>query len=204
MGSLQGKLLHLSKRKIKENHNYQQNCTIFDAPYYWADSSEKNARDYLKNFIDHAKLISGQEQVDIIAHSMGGIVTRSYIQNEDLYENDVHKFAMVGTPNQGSPLAYFIWENGNPRRADFNGIVSSPSNFILPNTFFYTNSLINFHKEKRGGTSPCITNRSSKNSFRLPVYCNNQIIKNFVQSSVPGLKDLLPSYDGALNSSVTQ
>ena len=42
---------------------------------------------------------TGAEKVDIIAHSMGGIVVRYYLQNID--DSSVRKFVMLGTPNRG-------------------------------------------------------------------------------------------------------
>ena len=41
----------------------------------------------------------------IVAHSMGGLVTRSYIQNT-YYNNGIHKLVMIGTPNYGSYSVY--------------------------------------------------------------------------------------------------
>lgn len=49
-----------------------------------------------------------REKVYIIAHSMGGLVTRSYIQSES-YANDIEKFIMFGTPNHGSNVAYKLF-----------------------------------------------------------------------------------------------
>lgn len=40
------------------------------------------------------------EKVDIISHSMGGLVTRYYIGNG--YQGDIRKFVMIGTPNHGA------------------------------------------------------------------------------------------------------
>jgi len=39
---------------------------------------------------------------------MGGLVARSYISSE-LYQRDVDKLIMIGTPNLGSVNAYFFW-----------------------------------------------------------------------------------------------
>ncbi len=46
-------------------------------------------------------------KVNIVAHSMGGTITRSYIQSS-FYNTrqDVARFIMLGTPNYGSPIAY--------------------------------------------------------------------------------------------------
>jgi len=49
-------------------------------------------------------------RINIVAHSMGGLVTRSYIQ-DDYYRKDIEKFIMLGTPNHGSHAAYRIFYN---------------------------------------------------------------------------------------------
>ncbi len=53
----------------------------------------------LKELIGVIKYRTGQEKVIIIAHSMGGLVARRYLQI--LGEEDVDKLIMVATPNYG-------------------------------------------------------------------------------------------------------
>ncbi len=45
----------------------------------------------------------------IVAHSMGGLVTRHYIQSS-AYDHDISKFLMLGTPNHGSLASFFLRE----------------------------------------------------------------------------------------------
>ncbi len=87
--------------------NYVVGCNIFPVPYDWRVDADEAAQKYLKKWIDEAKSIAGADKVNIIAHSMGGLVTRAYIQSSN-YQNDIDKFAMVGTPNHGAASAYFI------------------------------------------------------------------------------------------------
>ena len=75
------------------------------------------ATHYLKAAIDDIKKESGSPQVDVVAHSTGGLLTRSYIQSVD-YDDDIRKFAMVGTPNEGAVNMYYIWAGGNPKWTD--------------------------------------------------------------------------------------
>ncbi|QTA81798.1 Alpha/beta hydrolase of unknown function, DUF915 [Desulfonema limicola] len=49
----------------------------------------------------------GVPKVNIVAHSMGGLNSRWYIQNNG-YRNDVNKLVMLGTPNHGSTLAIML------------------------------------------------------------------------------------------------
>lgn len=55
----------------------------------------------LDTYIDGVKRSTGAEQVDLIAHSMGGLVSRYYI-HELMTDDDVAQLIMLGTPNGGS------------------------------------------------------------------------------------------------------
>ncbi|MBT3198354.1 MAG: hypothetical protein HN350_00400, partial [Phycisphaerales bacterium] len=73
---------------------------------YWVEQ----ARD---DWVDYGYLAE-DFSVDIVAHSMGGLVTRAYIQS-DLYDSgDIDQFLMLGTPNHGAVDAYQYreWING--------------------------------------------------------------------------------------------
>ena len=48
-------------------------------------------------------------KIDVVCHSMGGILTRLYIQSPS-YENDIHKLITINTPHYGSPIADFVME----------------------------------------------------------------------------------------------
>jgi pimeloyl-ACP methyl ester carboxylesterase len=59
----------------------------------------------LKAVIDEAKRISGQSQVILVGHSMGGLVARAYVQNRGSavpFQNDVASIITIDTPHQGS------------------------------------------------------------------------------------------------------
>jgi len=53
----------------------------------------------LNDIIKEIKTKTGKDKVIIISHSMGGIVSRRYIQV--FGENDVHKFISIGSPHSG-------------------------------------------------------------------------------------------------------
>jgi pimeloyl-ACP methyl ester carboxylesterase len=89
---------------------------------YTRDSSQGTAgdiREYayeLQSDIALAASNESQNQIDVVAHSMGGLIARAYTESEDLsdppwptvYANDVRKLITLGTPHQGSCLAD-IW-----------------------------------------------------------------------------------------------
>lgn len=79
--------------------------------YDWRQSSSDSAEDYLIPVIDQALAHSESGKVDIIAHSMGGLVARPYLQSDE-YRGDVDQFIMLGTPNYGSSDVYTLWEGG--------------------------------------------------------------------------------------------
>jgi pimeloyl-ACP methyl ester carboxylesterase len=93
------------------NDGYIEDETLFSVPYDWRNRNQQTAIDFLEAKIQEAKLASGHSDVDVVAHSMGGLVTRYYI--EALDKSDVRQFVMLGTPNRGSAKAYYPWEGGD-------------------------------------------------------------------------------------------
>jgi len=117
------------KLKDKLNDAGYDECTIYEVPFDWRMDINESWCKYLKPWIEEAKNKTGQPNVDVIAHSMGGLLTRAYIQSDpdedrklpecrNGYENDIRKFAMVGTPNKGSAKAYYLWEGADPKLLD--------------------------------------------------------------------------------------
>ena len=132
-----------------EDAGYELGCTLFPAPYDWRLDIDEAAEEYLEEVIDYAKIRSGMGKVNIVAHSMGGLVTRAYIQSDRYkYKDDIDKLAMVGTPNKGSANAYYLWQGGDPRSVD------DKAGFISGVVDFYTNTINRLHlrsEERRDG-----------------------------------------------------
>jgi pimeloyl-ACP methyl ester carboxylesterase len=57
----------------------------------------------LQNAIALAKSATHQTKVILIAHSMGGLVSRAYIEDESIYAGDVAALFTFGTPHLGVP-----------------------------------------------------------------------------------------------------
>lgn len=91
-------------------NGYVQNKTLFDLPYDWEKSNAVTAG-LLRDTIRDIKAICGCSKVNLVTHSMGGLVAREYIES-DLYQNDVDQLIFLGTPHLGSPISYFAWEGG--------------------------------------------------------------------------------------------
>ncbi|MEI6260846.1 MAG: DUF1566 domain-containing protein [Deltaproteobacteria bacterium] len=121
---------------------YEPGYTLFEVPYDWRMDINVIAEKYLMKAIDKAIDKSKQSKVHIIAHSMGGLVARAYIQGDKYKDrNDIDRFAMVGTPNLGSSTAYYLWEGGDPKLAD--DIVSN--GVWLIGNFYYTVTDANYN-----------------------------------------------------------
>ncbi|MDP2598972.1 MAG: PxKF domain-containing protein [Candidatus Liptonbacteria bacterium] len=91
-------------------NGYVPDKTVFDFPYDWEKSNIVTAG-LLKEKIGEIKMTCNCAKVNLIAHSMGGLVARRYIES-DLYQNDVDQLIFLGTPHLGSPISYLAWEGG--------------------------------------------------------------------------------------------
>ena len=93
-----------------DENGYTPDVDLFTFPYEWRDSNVFSAN-FLDDKIDEVKSVCGCDKVDIVAHSMGGLVARAYIQSID-YDDDVDQIIFLGTPHKGSPKDYLTWEAG--------------------------------------------------------------------------------------------
>jgi pimeloyl-ACP methyl ester carboxylesterase len=91
-------------------NGYVDGKDLFTFPYNWRQSNATSSIE-LMGKIASVKQICKCEKVDIVAHSMGGLVARSYIQS-DKYRQDVDQLIFLGTPHLGAPKAYLAWEAG--------------------------------------------------------------------------------------------
>lgn len=89
--------------KLEEDFN------TIPVPYDWRRPIPDIAVDYLKPCVDDA--VAAGVTVDIVAHSMGGLVVRELIQSEG--GAGVHRVAFLGTPHRGSTDVFPVWEAGN-------------------------------------------------------------------------------------------
>ncbi|MFH1583200.1 MAG: hypothetical protein ABIB72_02690, partial [Candidatus Falkowbacteria bacterium] len=117
-----------------KNAGYEEGKTLFAFPYEWRQDNTLTAYQ-LKQKIDEVKNICDCDKVDVVAHSMGGLVVRAYAES-DYYGNDIDQLVFLGTPHKGSPDAYLTWEGAL-------NIVDSLKDFILKKYF-------NFEAHARG------------------------------------------------------
>ena len=78
----------------------------------WNFDDKRSIKDYaerLGNVVEIVKKCTNSDKVNLIGHSMGGLVIREYTKNN---ENNVNKVITIGTPNKGLPKNYF-WGSGS-------------------------------------------------------------------------------------------
>lgn len=90
-----------------ENADYVQNQDLFIFYYDWRKRIDSLA-DELAAFI--ADKIPGGEQALLVGHSMGGLVSRAYLQKT--INPPIAKLLTIGSPHQGVPIAYPAWAGG--------------------------------------------------------------------------------------------
>ena len=93
-----------------EAEGYVKNQDLFVAYYDWRKLNTDSAREFLAPIIAQAKQKTGR--VDIVAHSMGGLLVQQYIASDQYTPGEIDQFVMLGTPNESASAAYLPWEGG--------------------------------------------------------------------------------------------
>ncbi|NQV90931.1 alpha/beta fold hydrolase [Candidatus Woesearchaeota archaeon] len=116
--------LHYSKDPIVIRATYLNKLEIDEIDEYTNNVAK---------IISKVKECTGAEKVDLITHSMGGIVVRNYIEHND--SSSIRKFIMLGTPNHGGLYNlgefadYFVEEGESKINLDFI-MLSENHNFM--------------------------------------------------------------------------
>ena len=87
----------------------QPNLFIF--AYDWRKSNSENS-DLLHQYVQCVQRFYPETEVDIVAHSMGGLLARNYIL-EYPQDHNVRKMVTIGSPFLGAPKALKILEDGS-------------------------------------------------------------------------------------------
>lgn len=155
---------------LTKNAKLKLNSDAFVYNYDWRQPLDKQG-EKLRNYID--KILSGKlpgTKVRLIGHSLGGLVIRSYLTNNPA-NHKAESILTLGTPHQGTVLAYPLWEKGEIWTED------KMMKWILTN-------LINHCKFVWIGAS---------SQIRLP-QIRNRSAREVLQLLVPSIKQLLPTF----------
>jgi len=96
-----------------KNANYQtegEDKNLFIFNYNWTKPLESNVADF-KNYIENIVRPLPEQKIDLIGHSLGGLIARIYIQNNP--NNSIDQLITLGSPHKGTPSLYYPWEGGD-------------------------------------------------------------------------------------------
>lgn len=105
-------LIQTLKNAGYEDTGDNKNLFVFN--YDWRQLVETTANqlnDYIENTVDPP---SGTK-FDLIGHSLGGIIARTYVQNNP--DHQVDQLIALGSPHKGAPQIYYLWEGGDLNKA---------------------------------------------------------------------------------------
>lgn len=80
----------------------EQGFEVFGFDYPSTRIPISESAQYLAKAIES---LEGVEEINFVAHSMGGLVVRSYLDQADPPDNRIHRMVMLGVPNQGAAMA---------------------------------------------------------------------------------------------------
>jgi pimeloyl-ACP methyl ester carboxylesterase len=167
--------------------------TVYEVPWDWRLSLDDAVENYLQPKIDKALTETGYSKVDIIAHSMGGLVTRRLIQ--DSGTTQIERFIMLGTPNGGSVNAYFLLAAADPIGLDRDFANNSWMAGLANLDYFYTKTADNLFQNSRNRTPlvyECDTGEGC-DSTKYSYYDDNENNRrNALQELAPGGMVLFP------------
>ena len=78
---------------------------LYGTSYFSPQTIKRSAR-HLQQFVESVLAKEGGERVDIVAHSLGGMVARYYIERLDGAKR-VHRLVTIGSPHRGTAIAHF-------------------------------------------------------------------------------------------------
>ncbi|MCJ7792777.1 MAG: alpha/beta fold hydrolase [Candidatus Marinimicrobia bacterium] len=88
-----------------------KNLFIFN--YDWRQPIETIA-EQLKYYINDIVRPLPGIKIDLIGHSLGGMVARTYVQNNP--EHQIDQLITLGSPHHGVPQIYYLWEGADLQR----------------------------------------------------------------------------------------
>ena len=172
---------------------------VFRAPWDWREPLDRAYQIYLKRWIDDAKRKTGFAKVDIVAHSMGGLLARKYIQSAE-YQDDVGRLIMLGTPNGGSTNAYYLMHGGDPIELDKVTTPYWSGAGFWAEVAIYSGAVNELWRSYNNGDDIISTTWFDGDVDRDSGYIGSNTkakakIREFLNTNVPGGNDLLPTYD---------
>lgn len=105
-------LIETLKNAGYKTEGEDKNLFIFN--YNWTKPVDFIADD-LENYIQTVVNPPPETKIDLVGHSLGGLVARTYVQNNP--NNSIDQLLTLGSPHKGVPFVYYLWEGGNLNKA---------------------------------------------------------------------------------------
>ncbi|MFA5359716.1 MAG: alpha/beta hydrolase [Patescibacteria group bacterium] len=135
-----------------QTNGYQENKNLFVFSYDWRQNIDLTATQLNQKILDVLSQ-TGAQKVNVIAHSMGGLVVKDYMK-EYLNQNKINKFIDIATPHFGAPAAFKALKYGDNMGFKFilneNEIKSISQNMpsvyeLLPSAAYYDPNHIDYN-----------------------------------------------------------
>jgi pimeloyl-ACP methyl ester carboxylesterase len=112
-------------------------------PTYDSCGSAADHADELSQIVQKVKDFTGENQVNIVGHSKGGLDARVYLAQSGT--PDVANLIMIGTPNNGDTLADYVVSMIYPYYVDFSNLFCRPALYDLETSAKDINAAQNIH-----------------------------------------------------------
>lgn len=94
-----------------QNAGYVLGTDLFIFNYDWRKPVGEITND-LKAYIANIVHPPPGTEIDLVGHSLGGMVARTYIQNNPI-DHNVDQLLTLGSPHHGVPQVYYLWEGAD-------------------------------------------------------------------------------------------
>ncbi|KPK42440.1 MAG: hypothetical protein AMJ78_02545 [Omnitrophica WOR_2 bacterium SM23_29] len=138
------------KYKQEDQKNYGRQNYFPNCDYEYMNNGDIKAITFeLKKSIDNAisslstKIPDNEKKVIIVAHSMGGLVTRALLKydekgfagkEKDYYKSKIDKIIFIGTSHLGAPIASVLWIYNEISEEDLPALLDDNVNFYSQTT----------------------------------------------------------------------
>lgn len=177
-----------------EKEGYVLNETYFVFPYDWRIDLNLTMENFRQR-IDQIKTQTGKTKVDIIAHSMGGLLIKSYVN--EFSGTDLDKLIFVGTPHLGAPKAAktllhgdrfgIYWLEEDTMRDLSRNSISAYE--LIPNEKYFEQFAPYIKPHSLFGTRPPLNYADTK-TFLLEKGLNNRIFQKADDFNLANLHNL--------------
>jgi hypothetical protein len=102
-----------------KDDGYEEGSTLFVAPYDWRFGVASSAAE-IAPILARAASSSPSGKINVIAHSMGGLLMKEYLANATT--SFINKLVLAGVPQLGAPKVFKLLDYGDDLGLNFFGI----------------------------------------------------------------------------------